>query len=93
MHEYFIQEITPAETFKQLKQEVEKQAKTATKTQMRWVNSFPPVLIQELTKSADSFFDLQYLKTQFELLSGLAEKKQKQHIQILEQAQPGDERG
>jgi hypothetical protein len=60
---------------------------------MRWVNSFPPVLIQELTKSADSFFDLQYLKTQFVLLSGLTEKKQKQHIQILEQAQPGDERG
>jgi hypothetical protein len=32
---------------------------------MRWVNTFPPVLIQELTKSTGSVFDLEYLKTQF----------------------------
>jgi len=60
---------------------------------MHWVNTFPPVLIQELTKSTDSFFDLEYLKTQFASLSGLVEKKQKQQIQNQDQAQPSDEKG
>jgi hypothetical protein len=60
---------------------------------MRWVNTFPPVLIQELTKSTDSFYDLEYLKTQFAQLSALVEKKQKQQLQNQEQAQPSDEKG
>ena len=58
MHVHFIKEIAPAEAFKQLKQDIDKQSKTATKTHLQWINNFSQVLILELTRSTDCIFDL-----------------------------------
>ena len=73
MQEHVTNDILPTETFKFLKLEVERIAKS--KGPLLWKNSFPEALYSQFEKSNTSSYGLEYLQMQYSYVCKIAEKR------------------